>query len=98
MESQKVVCLCGHSWERPAPGPLPENVREICPICTPGPRDASAETVGGPDRPVSNLRPGDRLAGFEIVKPLSRGGMGVVYRARQVDLNRPVALKVIAPE
>ena len=46
MESQKLVCPCGHSWERPAPGPVPDNVRELCPVCTPGPRDAGAETVG----------------------------------------------------
>jgi predicted ATPase len=44
------------------------------------------------------LRPGFVLGGFRIDSSIGRGGMGVVYRATQLSLERPVALKLISPE
>ena len=41
---------------------------------------------------------GSTLAGYRVDSLIARGGMGVVYRATQLALDRPVALKVIARE
>ena len=41
------------------------------------------------------LSPGDKLGPYEVVSLLGKGGMGEVYRARDPQLNRDVAIKVL---
>jgi DNA-binding beta-propeller fold protein YncE len=46
---------------------------------------------------MADLQPGDVFAGHRIEGLAGRGGMGVVYRATELTLDRVVALKLIAP-
>ena len=51
-----------------------------------------------PKKSGFRVEPGTRIGDFEMVRILGRGGMGEVWEAQQLSLQRRVALKLLLPE
>ncbi|MCX7804176.1 MAG: serine/threonine protein kinase [Planctomycetota bacterium] len=69
---------------------LPESLPEILVKK----RYLTAEQARAVERAVRGV---NRIAGFELLEKVGQGGMGAVFRARQINMDRIVAIKILSP-
>lgn len=105
----ELLCPNGHLWDISIDGMTPDELAaSVCPVCGAPCRPSEERTERFLDETWHNDPPSEadhdtsipdlpKVPGYDVMGVLGEGGMGKVFKARHLRLDRIVALKMISP-